>query len=67
MAGPNKNAPCKGCQDRHATCHANCEDYISWKANYDEQVNVRKFIEKVNREADSDSIRRVMLVRRRKL
>lgn len=66
MAGPNKDKPCKGCYDRHAACHVNCEDYIQWKTNYNEQANVRKFVEKVNREADSDSIRRVMLARRRK-
>ena len=67
MAGPNKDTPCRGCRDRHATCHANCKDYIQWKANYNEQANARKFIEKVNREADSDSIRRVMLARGRKI
>lgn len=29
-----KNGPCKDCNKRAVACHANCNDYISWKQNY---------------------------------
>lgn len=28
-------APCKGCKKRHIACHAECEEYIAWKAKHD--------------------------------
>lgn len=38
--------PCKDCADRCVNCHANCEMYISWKAEcdkaYHEYVNALK-------------------------
>ena len=24
------NAPCRGCENRHAKCHAKCEEYGEW-------------------------------------
>lgn len=27
----NKKSPCKGCQKRHKTCHAECEEYKKWR------------------------------------
>lgn len=27
--------PCKGCDRRTATCHAECPDYPAWRAEYD--------------------------------
>lgn len=36
-------APCKGCMppERHLGCHQECEKYISWKKNLDDE-NARK-------------------------
>ena len=27
--------PCKNCEERHQGCHAGCERYAAWKAEYD--------------------------------
>ena len=32
--------PCKGCPRREVGCHAKCEDYKSWKAEWDEMQKV---------------------------
>ena len=29
-----KNAPCKGCVDRHTACHYRCEKYAKWKEEF---------------------------------
>lgn len=29
--------PCKGCTDRHATCHADCKLYAAWSAEQREK------------------------------
>lgn len=29
-----KNAPCKGCVDRHTACHDHCGKYAKWKEEY---------------------------------
>ena len=29
--------PCKGCTDRHATCHADCPLYAAWSAEQREK------------------------------
>ena len=29
---------CKGCQERHLGCHSNCERYLKWKKEYQEQM-----------------------------
>ena len=26
---------CRGCQERHANCHAHCEYYLAWRAEMD--------------------------------
>lgn len=33
--------PCYGCQERHAGCHAECEDYQSWAAVRAEERRMR--------------------------
>jgi len=30
------DCPCRGCEDRHFGCHAECERYKSWKTEYEE-------------------------------
>lgn len=30
--------PCKDCQKRNASCHANCNDYIDWKKWHEEAI-----------------------------
>lgn len=30
------NTCCKGCTERHIGCHAHCEQYLSWRREYDE-------------------------------
>lgn len=32
-----KKAPCKGCEERHSGCHAECESYIDWKKEHEEE------------------------------
>ena len=27
------NSPCRNCKNRKPSCHGQCVDYISWKAN----------------------------------
>ena len=29
----NKDAPCKGCKDRHVGCHSGCEMFAEYKKN----------------------------------
>jgi hypothetical protein len=36
-AGRTKS-PCYGCENRQAGCHAECEDYIQYKAIHDEEI-----------------------------
>ena len=31
--------PCKDCEKRTASCHANCKDYIDWKKWHDEMAD----------------------------
>ena len=31
------NAPCKGCEFRKVGCHADCEDYLQFKAENDDR------------------------------
>lgn len=28
--------PCKNCDQRNATCHSTCQNYLAWKKEYDE-------------------------------
>lgn len=30
----NKKTPCIECGERHPGCHAKCEGYLAWKADY---------------------------------
>lgn len=38
--------PCRGCKDRHANCHSECEAYKTWRIPLDglraEQARLRK-------------------------
>ena len=34
MYSTDRLPPCKDCADRHAGCHAECEKYLSWKADH---------------------------------
>lgn len=38
----NKKTPCKGCEERHPGCHADCEGYLAWKAEYQEKQETIK-------------------------
>ena len=29
-------SPCKDCTDRYVGCHADCEKYLAWKAEWNE-------------------------------
>lgn len=37
-----KLGPCKNCEKRHLACHDHCEDYISWKAEWDKEQEYQK-------------------------
>ena len=32
--GDWKQGPCRNCEARHISCHADCAAYLEWKANY---------------------------------
>lgn len=34
--------PCKDCTERHATCHAECENYIAWQALNAERLEAER-------------------------
>ena len=38
-------APCRNCEERHATCHSECERYITWKAAHEQNkhLNARDY------------------------
>ena len=36
-----RTAPCKDCLDREPRCHSNCQKYLAWKAEVDEQNAIR--------------------------
>ena len=43
----NKNAPCKGCQDRYPGCADHCrkEDFLAWRAEQETiRENRRKYV-----------------------
>ena len=40
--------PCRGCGKRHATCHADCEDYNSWKTFRTEAVKKARVEDKAS-------------------
>ena len=43
-----KMCPCKECEERKVGCHAKCEDYKEWKAEYEkakERDNKSRHIE----------------------
>ncbi len=29
------NSPCRECNDRYPACHAKCECYLTWRAEFD--------------------------------
>lgn len=34
--------PCKGCSDRHSTCHAGCERYAEYRVKKDKETARRR-------------------------
>ena len=42
-----KPSPCLGCTERDAECHARCESYKDWRAEYDAARKKEKRIAKV--------------------
>ena len=36
------NNPCKDCTRRELKCHATCEEYIEWKAEWDRVKKIEK-------------------------
>ena len=39
--------PCYNCKKRTSTCHSSCEDYLTWKKEYDEVMKKAKFKRRV--------------------
>lgn len=33
-----KNGPCKDCPERRLGCHADCKDYLKWKAEHEAEL-----------------------------
>ena len=51
----NKEPPCHECKERSATCHGNCERYLSWKTKRDkvlQGIREQKLMEQRLREAE---------------
>ena len=42
MSKQTLTAPCMKCEERQAGCHANCEKYKAWKAEYDTKAEAIK-------------------------
>ena len=57
--------PCFNCNDRNATCHANCIRYEDWKQKeYARQQEIDK-IKRPHKLADADEFHRMKTVRKR--
>lgn len=39
---PTTNNPCYKCTERHFKCHAECEKYADWKAEFEQLKQKRK-------------------------
>ena len=33
-----RDNPCFKCENRHSTCHSTCEEYLTWKKDYDKEM-----------------------------
>ena len=45
-----KDNPCHGCTDRHASCHGSCKAYLEWHEQHvQKQREIRSKIEAENR------------------
>jgi len=53
------NVPCKGCADRNATCHAECERYAAYAAER-ERIRKRRSEESAAQTAIIRAIERTM-------
>lgn len=55
----SEQCPCKGCTERFPSCHAHCQRYLDWKAEYDRiEANRKKYM--YGRTAYSGSARKVV-------
>ena len=40
----SKNAPCKGCEERHTACHDHCAKYAEWRtALHEEKARYKEY------------------------
>lgn len=51
--------PCKDCADRCENCHANCERYISWKAECDKAHNMYVKTQTLARELEDYTCKKI--------
>ena len=55
----NPMAPCKGCSDRTAGCHGNCEGYAAWvkeKEAINDKILSNKTTENLSKETAINSL-----------
>lgn len=57
--------PCKDCADRCENCHANCERYISWRAECDKAHQEYADSHKGERDIEDYTIRKISKYRKR--
>ena len=63
------DAPCKGCNDRTAVCHAVCERYRKWQSDHAAEVQSLRSTRSPGILADSyaiDKMRKIKKKRRRR-
>ena len=60
-----RNSPCRDCKERHIGCHAECEKYITAKAEHDQVIRQRMKINDINAYV-SDCVRKNKKRRKKK-
>ena len=60
-------SPCKGCEDRHAGCHAECETYLEWQAGVVKEREARNEQSYINYQIESATYDKWLKWRQRRL
>ena len=58
------DAPCKGCTDRFAGCHASCERYKEWQTLHSNELDAEKKARIGDRTANSYAINMIRKIQK---